>query len=131
MKQVVLDTGRRIVLERYYKQKTYVSVVEGLPTPRLNAWVKDDFARSVKAVLRGPVYFMEPETRHEDGGVYLPAFACAGEFMSAEPVPGSAGMASGLIIAWFQDDADMVMAAAIEEGIRSVPWDEHANSFDW
>lgn len=131
MKQIVLETGRKIVLERYYKQVADLGVMEGLPSSEQNEWIREQFLKIVGGIFEWPVHLLQSGARATPGGPALGAFACAGQFMSWQPVPGSRGMASALVVAWFQDEADLVMTEKIERQIIQVPWDRDARSFDW
>jgi hypothetical protein len=136
--QITLADGRPVVLQELRQFLTYEGLLEGAPTPEMNAHhVQGVVAQQLRTALGGAVHLIEPaETPLEDHGHFkkvrarIPSITCVGRFLSYQPARVEM-CASQLVIIWFQDSFAPPIADAALVAIRETPWHQLAHDFDF
>jgi len=145
--KISLDSKRIIALEEIHQHLTYVGLLEGLPTRRINKEIISEiknianekiWASSTPYIVKpdeSPIKLSEDrETYYKSRGpeyerITLPKIICIGHFMSDAITDDF--MFSSLIIVWFQEDWMMPIDNKILTQIKSINWDKHATQGDY
>lgn len=130
--QFNLPSGRKIYLRDLKQRQTYLGVIEGTPSPRLNAMEINDVMRrhggagSGVQLIRPPgPYPLEPNADYPFGGpARLPRISCVAKFESMSPVHDQEEDYSALVLVWFSDELctkESILALA-----PLIDWDGYA-----
>jgi hypothetical protein len=130
--EIILRSGRRVLLYELHQVLTYDGLREGLPTLEMNKAMMEDLVaeRHGKPYPVGPVCLIKPEQRLIDYfkkyafGVpaILPAVTCMGRFESREtPITHS-----GLVIIWYQEQFAFPIDPAVIEKMECIDWERLA-----
>lgn len=126
-----LDSGRHVAVDAFYYQRTYLGQIAGSPD-RERTLKKIEETRTQMEPLWGKrrVHIVPPvldETRPDRP--LLPPVRITAWLTCYDPVvPGNA--ASELVVVWFRTEfGSETMEQVIEQGIRSLSWDELAQDF--
>tara|TARA_B100001750_G_C15316894_1_gene500153 strand:- start:365 stop:826 length:462 start_codon:yes stop_codon:yes gene_type:complete len=145
--KITLKSQRIITLEEIYQDLTYSSLIEGIPTRRLNKDIIKATYKSVndKIYSSAPIHIIrpseEPVDLPEDRLDYyrskgedweplsIPKICCMANFIS-NPITENY-MFSNLTIIWFQKNWVMPIEDYILKQIKSLDWNRYANQGDY
>ncbi|MEV7915661.1 hypothetical protein [Streptomyces griseus] len=136
LSRIVLTSGRTIRLTELRMSSTYGGMLEGYPCKRVNdlkvGWLQRQAERAYSSAR---VHFVEPSREYPDGtaGAFgpvevLPPVACIGAFDSAALDPAMDG--SGLVVAWFQEAAEVPAGEDVDPALRGLRWEELAEDYE-
>ncbi|QDU46033.1 hypothetical protein Mal52_45300 [Symmachiella dynata] len=158
--KLTLDSGRDIVLEQLYQERTYRGLLEGTPNRVANDWGIEhnlSFARKLAGSIGDP-YLIAPNRRDyvrvpgdmdrirediekrigdwEEGlqqrlPEWIPFVCCIGCFASVKPARDSRKDCSSLTVVWYQDNFAMPIDPVIQNELRSLNWNEHATDGEY
>ncbi len=126
--------GRTVVVEQVVIGVTYGGVLEGAPTPELDAILRSNFRASVRQRWGSrATHVVEPETVEIAFPARvlrrMPSMACAA-WLSSDPVR-NAGAASELVLIWWTEVADLPIGQLVERALAGGAWEEVAADFDY
>lgn len=141
--QLMLPSGRKLLLKDVRLTSTYAGLIDGVPSARLNDREVARLAQCAERTFSGlPLHVIPPPLRYPNSvrhdrplGLHgrLPAVGCIGYFTSAEvnrpddPVLLSTEFAvSELVVVWYQADASTLIGEDALPSLTSLPWDELA-----
>ena len=134
--QIKLQDGRLVDIRDLTQTLTYEGMLEGLPSPELNARylerLVDDVASNYKG--HGRPYLIPPKTRSTRGlpgssekSIRLPAITCVARLRSNAGV--REGEYSELIVIWLQDTFVFPIAKSIAPSLTHLDWTALATDF--
>jgi hypothetical protein len=144
--EIRLDCGVYIHLDSLFQYPTYVSLLEGLPTRRLNKKVIGEaiIYAEEKLWLGGSPCLIQPvETpsgipkadwflhEEENEPATIPAVTCLASFQSFAPARALEADCSSLKIVWFQNEFAMPIDQAVLQRIRAIDWGAVAKDGYW
>ena len=133
---LTLNTGRAISANRLYVAATYAGLMEGLPDAAMNddriGWLPHTAA---SIFGDAPVLVVEPRRVKKEypslkpprAGEFLPTYWIAAEFTSS---PCREGMASDLVLIWFQDEPFPIPSEAALKQLSGIEWESAARDFE-
>jgi hypothetical protein len=129
---IKLTSGETVSLDSLHFGHTYAGLLEGLPTPDMNAEILAN-APSRMVTLWGPrtTHVIPPTTRHERGRVIFPDLIFFAWLTSNTPI-NPEFMASELVVVWFApEQPDVPLSTIVTEAVRDIPWASLAKDIYW
>lgn len=141
---LLLNSGRKIILERFDQSMTYVGLFLGTPNRELNDYLiqeavskaKKDYAYGTQPYLIFPKrrdYLREPgdmqELRNNSLShvpEWLPMVTCIADFFDVRPVQDKNKALSSLTVVWFQDEFALPISPSILKHIQCLDWERLA-----
>jgi len=126
-----LSSGRHVRLKELNCSLTYSWLLEGTPTPSLNAEYRERLLAQVKEALGEPIVVVEPNyfplPSSRPGASRLPRTFCSARLQSEPLDPEQT--ASQLTLCWWEEQLDRPIPAMLAERLAGVDWE--ASSKDW
>ncbi len=123
MKQLVLQSGRRVSLAQLHQEPTYTGLLAGKPARYLNESIIEHIVDDARQYsVAEPVVISPSADAMEDR---LPAIACVAVLESAELANGSEPY-SAMTFVWFQEELAPPFPPEVEAAIRAVDWETAA-----
>jgi hypothetical protein len=125
---IKLLSGHSIHAEVIVAQRTYLTLLEGIPTDRINARIIAGVRELSKRVLFHDHCVIIPpvltERKFNDKTWnQLPRTLIAGSFRCHDPVRGSDQHYSALAVAWFQPELEPLISDQALASIQRLDWD--------
>lgn len=119
---ISLTSGRELIFDALHVQRTYLSMIEGVPTEAINSEVVDELRdQAVRLWSKRRTHVLHPEGSAP--GEPLPAWACIAWLTSAPIRPGEADN-SELVVIWFEHSVfDVPLGALAQDRLESLPWE--------
>ena len=127
-----LDCGRRVAVDAFYFQHTYLSLLEGRPNRDLNEEIIKQATKQMRPIWGDRHTHVIPPVVDESDPLHpaLPPVCFTVWLTSYEPInPGNAG--SELVVVWFQGECSgQPVDQIIASRIRQLPWNKLARDFE-
>src|SRR5262249_5856432 len=139
---IKLHGGREIRIISIRQWFTYVGLLDGLPTDRINQEMIERLLREEgeRRGWAGEPYLVPPAVRpikFSDNRPYpfgnpeeFPHVTCVAEFTSS-PARDTTKHGSALTVIWFQDSYAFPIDPQVLEHLRGLDWDSKAIDFEW
>ena len=145
--EITLNSGRNIILEELHQHLTYLGLLEGLPTKRINKDIISELKETANDKIWSSTkpYIIKPEERiielpdnrkeyyklrgEEYIPVSLPKIISIGHFISG-PISDEF-MFSNLTIIWFNEEWFDPINNKILKKIKSINWDKYSIQGDF
>ena len=145
--KITLKSERIISLEEIYQDLTYSSLLEGIPTRRLNKDIIKQTYKSVndKIYSSAPIHIIKPteepldlpedrldyyKSKGEDWEpLSMPKISCMANFISEAITENY--MFSNLTIVWFQENWALPIEKTVLNKIIALDWNKYANQGDY
>ena len=135
---IKLVDGRVIVLRELRQSLTYEGLLEGVPTPEMNAHhVRGVVERERKNAAGAAVYLIEPietplEPAHDPRRkrASIPRITCVARYLSFQPARERLD-GSELVVVWFQNAFGPPAGGQALEQIQQIPWSKVAHDFEF
>lgn len=129
---IELDCGRSVALQALYYQRTYLSLLDGLPNLRLNDRLLEGVRTELEPVWgKRRVHVIPPEIDTSDPlhptlpPVRFTAWLCD-HLPVREPNAGSE-----LVVVWFGEECgDQPLDRLVGDAVRALPWETLAQDFE-
>jgi hypothetical protein len=131
---ITLLDGRAISADIVVAQRTYLRLIEGIPTERLNREILDDIPGLCARALHHEHCVVIPPvlSAHEFRGKKwnaLPRILIAGRFSHYNPVRDPTQDFSMLAIAWMQGSLLPLPSEGVLPSLRALDWSRHARDY--
>ncbi len=129
---ITLTSGETVLLDSLHFGRTYAGLMEGLPTPDLNAklWA-DALTKMVPLWGERTTYIIPPITRQIQGRTIFPDLIFFAWLTSHTPINPDF-MASELVVVWFApEQPDVPLSTVVTKAIRDIPWKSLAEDVDF
>ena len=127
-----LDCGRKVAVDAFYCQRTYLSLLEGRPNREMNERIIE-CSKSEMRPLWGErqVYVIPPVLDQSDlTHPALPPIRFTAWLTCYEPIQ-SENAGSELVAIWFRPECDgQSLAQIIQDGIHDIQWEKLARDFE-
>ena len=140
---IILNSGRKIILEELSQHHTYAGLIEGSPTVEMNRKIIERCLKYAKEKLWIDVepILIPPIERHIEinGGsqeLYdedrkeIQTIVCLSCWNCYKPARNEFMMGSVLKIVWFQDKFAMPIDSSIVDQLKEVNWTKYAKDYD-
>ncbi|QEH35372.1 hypothetical protein OJF2_39240 [Aquisphaera giovannonii] len=133
MLSFTLDCGRRVTLDAFDYARTYSGLLEGLPTPAINARIIEHALSERDGTWgRRRTHLIPPAVDDSDPDHPLLPPACLRAWLWCNDPIDPAFMGSSLVVVWFAEDCfGESIARVVLRDLRGLPWERIAEDFDW
>lgn len=134
--EVLLNTGRMIRAVSLHIDQTYFGLLAGLPGEKINHEIVSYTQIHAEGLVIGaPILVIDPprerlsdESKPHGNHVKIPEFRIIAEFVS--DVMGTDGVASSLVIAWFEPATEPLMSERTRKRVAEIDWENLARDFE-
>ena len=123
MKQLVLESGRRVSLAQLHQEPTYAGVLAGKPAQHLNEIIIEDIVDGARQYSVAEPVLISPSSDALSNR--LPGIACVAVLASGE-LNGGSEPYSAMTFVWFQEELAVPFPPEVEATIRAVDWEAAA-----
>jgi hypothetical protein len=129
-----LPGGRHVRLSRFQVMLAYEGLLEGTPTPRLNADFRERRLRDARHLLGDPLVVLDPpvyplEHTSRKGAERFPRMFCAARLESEPLDPEQTG--SLLTLCWWEERLDRPVPELLAERAAGIDWEGSARDWDF
>jgi len=127
-----LPSSRRVRLQAFHYSLTYAGLLGGLSRNQPGYII--EAAHKAEKTWAAPVYTIQPATiTRVDGNLTWeswPSYCYKANLDSKEIDPKNDG--SHLTVVWFEEDASpLSLIAMVAQACRDIPWEEHAEDYEF
>ena len=139
--KIELNSGREIFLHEIYQYQTYMGLLCGVPTKRMNQRrMKSSLEEAENKMKPDKIYLVPPPilevnvskniAENYPEAERIPYITCFAEFGSSG-LKEDDGYASWLTIVWYQDEFALPIDDAVIEHIKTIDWEHEAEGYDF
>jgi hypothetical protein len=128
-----LDCGWSVAVEALYYQRTYLSVLDGVPDQRFNEGILEEVRKEMRPLWGERRVHVIPPAIEETtpGKPKLPPVRFTAWLRCYQPIEQPHD-GSELVVVWFREKSTgEPLEKIVGDAIRSLPWEKLAQDFDW
>ena len=123
MKQLILESGRQVLLAQLHQEPTYAGLLAGKPAQHLNESIIEDIVEAARQYSAAEPVLVSPSA--DTIANRLPGIACVAVLESGELERGSDPY-SAMTFVWFQEQLAPPFPPEVESAIRAIDWETSA-----
>ena len=130
---IQLDCGRNVTVDAIYSHRTYSGILAGHPNQSTNYQLMHRaFNRMEPLWGSRKTYMIPPEIDQTDAArPRLPPIEITVWLTCNDPIQPTSDGSELVVIFYGQSWGDDTLSEVLQREIKSLPWTEHAEDFDW